>query len=43
MLKVRFLQNYQLAALIRKLLVNWIRKHKGEVLTVKIQLKVKFQ
>ena len=36
------MRNYQLAALIRKLLVNWMSKHKSEVLTVKIQLKVKF-
>ena len=37
------MRNYQLAALIRKLLVNWMSKHKSEVLTVKIQLKVKFR
>ena len=36
------MRNYHLAALIRKLLVNRMGKHKIEVLTVKIQLKVKF-
>ena len=39
---VTFLRNYQLAALIRKLIsCNWMSKHKSKVLTVKIQLEVK--